>query len=221
MAVFHEFCGPALCRPFFVFRVDPCPAGCARWCCMSGRVCPPWCCMSGKVCPVVLHVRQGVPAVVLHVRQGVPGGAACPAGCARWCCMSGRVCPVVLHVRQGVPRGAACPAGCARWCCMSGRVCPGGAACLEECPPWVIHVRKNTRHVATCPAGESVCLYIYLHYRTCEFSLFYVSKNALSNFKNGQKEIIFKKTRIFFSKCLAVSNKVRTFASTKINNRLQ
>ncbi|WP_233210240.1 hypothetical protein, partial [Prevotella sp. MGM1] len=115
------------------------------------------------------------------------------------------------HVRQGVPGGAACPAGCAR----------RGAACLEECPPWVIHVRKNTRHVATCPAGESVCLYIYLHYRTCEFSLFYVSKNALSNFKNGQKEIIFKKTRIFFSKCLAVSNKVRTFASTKINNRLQ
>ena len=160
MAVFHEFCGPALCRPFFVFRVDPCPARCARWCCMSGRVCPPWCCMSGRVCPP-------------------------------WCCMSGRVCPP--------------------WCCMSGRVCP----------PWVIHVRKNTRHVATCPAGESVCLYIYLHYRTCEFSLFYVSKNALSNFKNGQKEIIFKKMRIFFSKCLAVSNKVRTFASTKINNRLQ
>lgn len=127
MAVFHEFCGPALCRPFFVFRVDPCLAGRPSW--------------------------------VLHV----------------W--------PVARH-----------------GCSMSGRSPVVGAP---------------------CPAGESVCLYIYLHYRTCEFSLFSVSKNALSNFKNGQKEIIFKKTRIFFSKCLVVSNKVRTFASTKINNRLQ
>ena len=180
MPVFHEFCGPALCRPFFVFRVDPCLAGRPSWVLhvwpaarRGGAACP------GECPPLVLHVWQSA---------------------RRWCFMSGRVPALVLHVWQGVRR----------WCSMSGRV-----------PALVLHVWQGVRPGAPCLAGESVCLYIYLHYRTCEFSLFSVSKNALSNFKNGQKEIIFKKTRIFFSKCFVVSNKVRTFASTKINNRLQ